>query len=290
MHLDEAFFVVLVLLVPTAAIFATVALATVTAQLVKRRPVVKAVFNSGQMLVSVWCATTVFDLMGRALHITQVDVVAAVVAAAVMFMVNSVAVALVMAATGTPFRNMLFDGLDMRFMLDCGGLIVAVPTALAVASASWALPFAVLPLIVLRQMLAGHFEARCATTSDSRDRSRRPWTSTHTMGTEETRSAILDSARELLALRSDATLGEAHPRQRAFQPPWPWPTCLNSPWPCRAAAAPSPSTVPTRSFSTPWPPWGPPHSHQRRASISRGGSSATGCRPSPPASARGCAP
>ena len=210
MHLDEAFFVVLVLLAPTAAIFATVAVATVIAQLVKRRPFVKAAFNTGQMLISVWCATGAFNLIGHpSLHITQIDVVAAIVSAAVMFMVNSVLVALVMAAAGANFRTLLFDGLDMRFMLDCGGLIVAVPTALAVASVSWALPFAVLPLIVLRQMLAGHFEAR-------RDHLRLEglFEATlginATMGTEETRSAILDSARELLRC-SDATLGEGSP-------------------------------------------------------------------------------
>jgi hypothetical protein len=51
-HMDETFFVVLALVEPPAVTLAALGVATVVAQLIRRRPIVKSSFNSGQQLIA----------------------------------------------------------------------------------------------------------------------------------------------------------------------------------------------------------------------------------------------
>ena len=51
-NMDEGFFVILALLVPPLVTLGTLALATVVAQAVRRRPLVKSAFNAGQVLIA----------------------------------------------------------------------------------------------------------------------------------------------------------------------------------------------------------------------------------------------
>ena len=51
-NMDEAFFVILALLVPPLVTLGTLALATVPAQAARRRPLVKSAFNAGQVLIA----------------------------------------------------------------------------------------------------------------------------------------------------------------------------------------------------------------------------------------------
>ncbi len=60
---DEGFFVLLVLLVPSALTVLVFAFVTVAAQAIKRRPLVKSVFNAGQVITSVGVAALVFALL-----------------------------------------------------------------------------------------------------------------------------------------------------------------------------------------------------------------------------------
>ncbi|MHB8681446.1 MAG: putative bifunctional diguanylate cyclase/phosphodiesterase [Acidimicrobiales bacterium] len=207
MHLDEGFVVVLVLLAPAPTIIVTAAVATILAQVIRHRPFVKSLFNTGQMLTAVWAATAVFGVVGSAgTDISGMDIVGAVLAAGVFFVVNSAAVACVLAATGAPWRQVVSEGIDVRLLLDAGSVFVAVPTALAVAAYPWALPIAVVPLVLLRQVLAGHFQAR-----HDRTRLRGLFEATleinRSMGPEETTEAILGAARELLRC-GDARMAE----------------------------------------------------------------------------------
>ncbi len=50
--MDEAFFVLLILLVPAPMTVLVFAFVSVAAQAIKRRPLVKSVFNAGQVLTS----------------------------------------------------------------------------------------------------------------------------------------------------------------------------------------------------------------------------------------------
>ena len=51
-NMDEAFFVILALLVPPLVTLGTLALAIVMAQAARRRPLVKSAFNAGQVLIA----------------------------------------------------------------------------------------------------------------------------------------------------------------------------------------------------------------------------------------------
>src|SRR6202035_5313836 len=51
-NMDEAFFVILALLVPPLVTLGTLALATVTAQVARRRALVKSAFNAGQVVIA----------------------------------------------------------------------------------------------------------------------------------------------------------------------------------------------------------------------------------------------
>jgi len=197
-QLDEGFFVVLVLIVrPSFAVIAF-AVATVVAQAIKRRPLAKSAFNIGQVLVSVGAGAATFTLLkGASAAMTYREVGAAVVAALVFFVVNSAAVAAILATTGARWRGALIDSLDIRLLFVGSGVMMAIVTGLVLTAYPWALPLAVLPLLVLRQILAGHFEAR-------HDRARMhglfeaTLEANRTMGREDVSSAILDSARALL--------------------------------------------------------------------------------------------
>ncbi|HLX88714.1 MAG TPA: diguanylate cyclase, partial [Acidimicrobiales bacterium] len=197
-HLDEGFFVVLALLAPRVSLVVLAGVASLVAQGFRRRPIPKTVFNTGQMIISIWAATAMFGLFGRASGgVTVLDIVGAIVGAATLFVVNSAAMAAIMFSLGSPLNEVLFDGIDVRLLLDGGSVAVAIPTAMAISAYPWALPIAVVPLIVLRQMIAGHFEAR-----HDRTRLRGLFEATleinRSMGTEETTEAILSSARSLL--------------------------------------------------------------------------------------------
>ena len=208
-HLDEAFLVVLLLLVPGGAVVVTFALATALAQALRRRPMAKSLFNWGQVLTSAGAALVAFWAAGGSPGTTSArNLGAAAIASAVYFTVNSAAMAGVLCATGMPWRQGLLEGVGIRLLLSGGGVVVALTTAVVVGTRPWLLPLAVMPLLVLRVVLAGHFEAR-------HDRARvhglfeATLAANRSMGRENVVDAILASARELLRCPV-ATLG-SHP-------------------------------------------------------------------------------
>ncbi len=221
-HLDEGFFVVLTLLVRPSVTVITFALASVIAQTIKRRPLVKSAFNAGQLLVSVGAALAAFTVLHHpGSPITYPGVGAALVGAVVFFVVNSGSIAAVLASTGAHWREALLDGLDVRLLLDGGGAVVAVATALVLEADPWALPFAVLPLIIFREVLAGHFDAR-------HDRARvhglfeATLEAHRSMGKQDVTAAILSSARVLLRC-SDAELADRQGGDGTLSAPLPLP-------------------------------------------------------------------
>jgi len=197
-HLDEAFFVVLTLLVAPALTVLTFAAATALAQVVRRRTLIKSVFNSGQVVTSVGVGTLVFTaLAGSSSVLSDRRLAAAVVAGAVYFTVNSAAMALVLQAVGMPWRQGLGEGLGVRVLLSGGGVAVALPTAVLVGERPWLLPWAVTPLVLLRVVLAGHFEAR-HDRAQVRGLFEATLAANRSMGHDDVVDAILASARELL--------------------------------------------------------------------------------------------
>ena len=161
-HLDEAIFVVLTLLVAPGLVVLTFALTTLVAQAVRRLSPVKALFNWGQVLTAATLGVVVFHLLSSGAPSTSARTLgAAVVSGAVYFAVNSAAMATILAATGSMgWTEGLTAGLDVRVLLSGGGIAVGLPAAVAVAGHPWMAPLAALPLVILRLVLAGHFQAR----------------------------------------------------------------------------------------------------------------------------------
>ncbi|HUC35721.1 MAG TPA: EAL domain-containing protein [Acidimicrobiales bacterium] len=205
-HLDEALFVVLVLLVPTSAIIVVFAMATVIAQAVRHRTFVKSAFNFGAVLVPVAAGLGVFRLLYHGHSLTYAAFGAAVLAAAVYFAVNSLAVHGIMAATGVPARQAAVEGMGVRILFVTSSVAIALGTALVVSAHLWALPIAIAPLVILRQVLVGHFAAR-------HDRARldglygAALEINRSMGSHEVESAVTNAARSLLRC-DQATLTE----------------------------------------------------------------------------------
>jgi diguanylate cyclase (GGDEF)-like protein/PAS domain S-box-containing protein len=197
-HVDEGFFVALLLLVPSEALVLCATIVAVSGSLLRRSPLPKTLFNSGMIAASVWTGSAVAGLVAtpdRA--ISPWHLAGALVAVVVFFLFNMAAVVCLSVAFGQPLKAVVMDGPDINLMIAGGCLTLAVPTAMVISAFGWAMPIAVLPLIVLRRVVAGHFDAR-------RDRARLMglFESTldinRSMGQEETTEAILASAKQLL--------------------------------------------------------------------------------------------
>jgi diguanylate cyclase (GGDEF)-like protein/PAS domain S-box-containing protein len=208
--LDEAFFVLLVLLIPAALTVLVFAFITIAAQAIKRRPLVKSAFNVGQVATSVGLGALVFTaLHGAHAPVGYAKVGAALAGAVTYFVVNTGAMVSIMSTLGTPWRRTVFGGLQGKLLVMGGGISIAIPAGLLLAHNPKYLPLAVLPLLVLRYLGTGHFYAR-----HDRSRLRGLFDATldvnRSMSLDETRSAVLASAGVLLR-SPDVTLTTERP-------------------------------------------------------------------------------
>jgi diguanylate cyclase (GGDEF)-like protein/PAS domain S-box-containing protein len=208
---DEGFFVLLILLVPSAMTVLVFAVVTFAAQAIKRRPLAKSIFNSGQVITSVGVAALVFTgLHGMPEdHVGYAGVVAALAGAASYFLVNNAAMVSIMTTLGAPWRRTVFGGLRSKLLVVVGGIAIAVPTALLLDRDPAYLPVAVLPLLIVRFLGAGQFYAL-----HDRARLRGLFEATldvnRSMGTDETKDAVLDAVGTLLR-SPDVTLTATQP-------------------------------------------------------------------------------
>ncbi len=197
-HLDEGCLVLLLLVAgPRAAVIAF-AVATVVAQALMRRPLVKSAFNVGLVCLSAGAGAAVFSVLSMgAPPASAQGLGAAAAAAAAYFVTNSVAMAAILSATGSSWHEALHDGMDIRLLLLGGSVVTSFVTALVLVAYPWAVAVAVLPILILRQVLAGHFEAR-----HDRERMNGLFEATlevnRAMGREHVESTLLDAARTLL--------------------------------------------------------------------------------------------
>jgi len=208
--LDEGFFVLLVILVPSAMAVLVFVVVSVCAQAIKRRPLVKSVFNVGQVVTAAGLGALAFtSLHGAQVPIGYAKVGAALVGAACYFVVNTGAMVTIMATFGTPWHRTVSGGIKGKLLVTWGGVAIAIPAALLLANEPMYLPVALLPLLALRHLGTGPFYAR-------RDRTRLRGLFEATldvnrcMGTEETTAAVLASAGSLLR-SPNATLTPERP-------------------------------------------------------------------------------
>jgi diguanylate cyclase (GGDEF)-like protein/PAS domain S-box-containing protein len=208
---DEGFFVLLILLAPSAMTVLVFAFVTIMAQAIKRRPLVKSVFNSGQVITSVGVGALVFTLLHGApeAHVGYASVFAALAGAACYFVVNTAAMVSIMSTLGTPWRQTVLGGFKAKLLVIAGGIGIAVPAALLLDRDPSYLPVALLPLLIVRYLGTGQFYAL-----HDRARLHGLFEATldvnRSMGTEETKAAVLDAA-GLLLRSPEVTLTPTRP-------------------------------------------------------------------------------
>jgi diguanylate cyclase (GGDEF)-like protein/PAS domain S-box-containing protein len=159
LNMDEGFFVMLALLVPPLLVLGTLAVAALVAQAIRRRAIVKSAFNVGQIVV----AAGVGLALSRAFGTPSVPLTGAAIAAVTlgalgysvtnMFLVNSV-----MVSMGTRWSEFVGD-LPVQAMLSAAGILVGDVLALAVQAHLWAVAFAIVVLILERQLISARFSA-----------------------------------------------------------------------------------------------------------------------------------
>ncbi len=209
--IDEGIFVLLILLVPPPMTVLVFALVAVVAHVVKRRAVLRTAFNVGRVVTSTGIAALVFVLLDGPQHpVGYVKVGAALAGATAYFVANTTAIVAILTAIGTTsWREALFGGIKTRLLVVVGTIDIAIPTALLLAYQPAFLPVALLPLLVLRYLGEGHFYAR-----NDRMRLRGLFEATldvnRSIGSEETRDAVLTSAGSLLR-SPEVKLGPAPP-------------------------------------------------------------------------------
>src|SRR5438445_6122979 len=160
-HLDEGFFVVMTLILPPGGVIFAFATATLVAQAVRGRAVVKSAFNSGQMLAAVGLGLAVAHATGLHGHkITPISLVGASVGAAVFFAVNNGFLAAILTATGaSSLRPALIDGLEIRLLLLGVSVIPGLVAGLAISDHACAVPLAALPFLAFTNDIPGHHSA-----------------------------------------------------------------------------------------------------------------------------------
>ena len=155
---DEAFFVAMALVLPPVGVVAAFAAGSVASQALRRRPLSRIVFNSGQVLA----ATALALATDRLLLAAGVPRAVSVCAAAVVFLaVTGVAVSAVIALTeGRRFLAALLDGWGTRLLVGSAGISLGVLAGTGGKGRPGDLAFALVPLAVLQTVLRGWLRAR----------------------------------------------------------------------------------------------------------------------------------
>jgi diguanylate cyclase (GGDEF)-like protein/PAS domain S-box-containing protein len=158
--MDEVFFVILALLVPPLVTLGTFALATVLAQAVRQRPLVKSAFNAGQVLVAAGLGLAVSrSLAVPSNPLTAGQIAAIVLGVGVYFVINTFLVAGVVVSMGATWGEFTND-LPVQVTHAGAGALIGVILALAIQAHLWALALAIPGLIVERRLISARFAAQ----------------------------------------------------------------------------------------------------------------------------------
>ena len=195
-QMDEGFFVILALLVPPVVTLSTLAIASAVAQIVRRRQLVKSVFNVGEVLIAGGLGLLVSRSIATPSHsITAGQAGAAVLAAGIYMVVNKALMASVMLSLGSTWT---LDGIEVELPLAAGGVIVGVVVALAMQAHPWAVAAVVPALVVELRLVTSRFNANY-------DRARMKGlyevaldTTRRSLHTQQVIDSLLDSAKSLL--------------------------------------------------------------------------------------------
>jgi diguanylate cyclase (GGDEF)-like protein/PAS domain S-box-containing protein len=158
-NLDEGFFVILALLVQPLLVLATFAVATIVAQAVRRRPLVKSAFNTGQVLTAAGLGLAVSRGIVAPSHVLTPAALAAMVpGVGVYFVVNQLLVDGVVVSMGTPWREYTGD-LRRQVAFAAAGTLIGAVVALAIEVHVWAVVLTIPGLLVVRRLVSARFAA-----------------------------------------------------------------------------------------------------------------------------------
>jgi diguanylate cyclase (GGDEF)-like protein/PAS domain S-box-containing protein len=158
-NMDEGFFVILALLVPPLVTLGTFALATVLAQVARRRPLLKSAFNIGQVLIAAGLGLAVSrSAAAPSNSLTAAQIAAIMLGAGVYFVINTFLVAGVVVSMGATWGEFTND-LPIQVTHAGAGALVGVVLALAIRAHLWAVALAIPGLVVERQLISARFKA-----------------------------------------------------------------------------------------------------------------------------------
>jgi len=162
-HVDEAFLVMSLLLLPDAAVILVFATVPFVVQIVQRVALPKVLFNTGQIALSATAAVAVASLAGH--HdpstIGLGGVLAVVLGVAAFFVVNTAMIALIMSVSDSAsFLRATTDGLGFNSLVFAATTSLGLLAALAASAFSWALIVAMIPLAVLQVVFARSIATR----------------------------------------------------------------------------------------------------------------------------------
>jgi diguanylate cyclase (GGDEF)-like protein len=208
-HMDEVFFVILALLVPPVVTLGTLAASSILAQAIRRRPVIKSAFNSGQQLIAAGLGLAISRAIAVPSGTLRPGPVAAVAAGtAVYFVVNLCLVSTVLVTMGASWRDIV-DDLPIQLTLSSSAALVGFVIGVGLDVHLWALALAVPALILERRLVSSMFAAQY-------DRSRTAGLYEVTLAAnrglreQAVTDTILDSVRQLLR-SPHAVLASAEP-------------------------------------------------------------------------------
>ena len=158
-NMDEGFFVILALLVPPLVTLGSLALATVVAQAVRRRPLVKSAINAGQVLIAAGTGLAVSrGIAAPAKPLAAGQIAAIVLGVGMYFVINTLLLAVVEMSMGTTWAEFSSD-LPLQVTLAGAGALAGVVLALALQAHLWVVVLAVPGLILERRLISARFAA-----------------------------------------------------------------------------------------------------------------------------------
>jgi len=156
---DEGIFVILALLVSPLFTLGVMALATVLAQVARRRPLIKSAFNAGQVLTAAGLGLALSRSVAVPSGSLTAGQLAAMVAGVCAFvLVNTVLIAGVVLPMGATWNEFARD-LPIQMMLAGAGAMSGLILALAIQAHLWALALAIPALVLERQLISARFAA-----------------------------------------------------------------------------------------------------------------------------------
>ena len=159
-NVDEGFFVILALLVPPLVTLGIFALATVGAQVVRRRPLLKSAFNVGQVLIAAGLGLVVSRVLAVPSNsLTAGQIAAVTLGAGCTSRSTALLVAGVMVSLGTSWRELTGD-LAIQLTHTGAAALAGVFLALAIQAHPWAVALAIPAMVVERQLLSARFAAQ----------------------------------------------------------------------------------------------------------------------------------